>query len=130
MNKRQRKKYAKKKGAYVSNKELWNLDLTICDWIIPRLIKFRESTFGYPCIDRKIFAETKKMVCISFEDWKSILYEIILAFELIRTDPTDIAEKRNIKINSKEFENLCNERNKKIERGLDLFKYYIQDLWW
>ena len=131
MNKRQRKKYAKKKGTYIPNKELWNLDLTICDWIIPRLIKFRELNFGYPCIDRKIFAETKEMVYINFEDWKSILYEIILAFELIRTDPIDIAEKRNIKITSEEeFENLCNERNKKIERGLDLFKYYIQDLWW
>ena len=33
MNKRQRKKYLKEKGLYVMNKELWNLDYTIAEWI-------------------------------------------------------------------------------------------------
>ena len=134
MNKRQRKKYAKKKGTYISNKELWNLDLTICNWIIPRLIKFKELTIGYPTCDKKIYAETKEMVDISFEDWKSIIDEIILAFELIKTDPMDIADKNGIdiesKLNSEEYKNICIERQEKIERGIDLFKYYFQDLWW
>lgn len=134
MNKRQRKKYLKEKGLYVSNGELWNLDCTISDWIIPRLKKFKKLNIGYPSCDKKIYAETKEIVDITFEDWKNIIDEIILAFELIKVDPMDIAVEKDInfknKLDSKKFEDICVDRQKKIKRGLDLFKYYIQDLWW
>lgn len=134
MNKRQRKKYLKKKGTYVNPIECWNLDYTIAKWILPRLKLFREETVGYPSIDRKIYAETGEMVGITFEDWQKILDEIILAFEQVLIDPMDICIDKNLnlknKLDYKIYENICEERNKKIERGLDLFKYYFQDLWW
>lgn len=134
MNKRQRKKYLKEKGLYVSNRELWNLDCTISDWIIPRLKKFKKLNIGYPSYDKKIYAETKEMVDITFQDWNDIIDEMIVAFELIRIDPMDIAVEKDInfknKLDSKEFDDICIDRQKKIERGLDLFKYYVQDLWW
>lgn len=134
MNKRQRKKYAKKKGTYVLNKELWNLDYTIAEWILPRLKAYKKLTIGFPPIDRKFYSETKEFKNITFEDWQNILDEIILGFEQILIDPLDIAIDKNLdfknKIDSKIYEDIYNERQEKIERGLDLFKYYIQDLWW
>lgn len=134
MNKRLRKKQLKKIGKYVNPSECWNLDITICEWIIPRLKEYKNKTIGFPPIDRKFYSETKEFKNITFEDWQNILDEIILGFEQILIDPLDIAIDKNLefknKTDSKIYENLCNERNKKIERGLDLFKYYIQDLWW
>lgn len=134
MNKRQRKKYLKEKGLYVMNKELWNLDYTIAEWILPRLKAYKAKTIGYPSIDRKVYSETKKLKNITFEDWQNILDEIILGFEQILIDPLDIAIDKNLdfknKTDYKIYEDICNERQEKIERGLDLFKYYIQDLWW
>lgn len=135
MNKRQRKKYAKKKGKYVSNKETWNLDYTIAEWILPRLKAYKKVTIGYPPFDKKLYAETKELKNITFEDWQNILDEIILGFEQILIDPLDIAiddKKLEFKdeTDSKIYSDICNERQEKIERGLDLFKYYIQDLWW
>lgn len=134
MNKRQRKKYAKKNGTYVSNKETWNLDYTIAEWILPRLKLYKKLTNGFPPIDRKVHSETKEFKNITFEDWQNILDEIILGFEQILIDPLDIAIDKNLefedKTDSKIYKDICNERQEKIERGLDLFKYYFQDLWW
>lgn len=134
MNKRQRKKYAKKKGTYISNKETWSLDYTIAKWILPRLKLYKKLTNGFPPIDRKVYSETKEFKNITFEDWQNILDEIILGFEQILIDPLDVAIDKNLefknKTDSKTYEDICNERQEKIERGLDLFKYYIQDLWW
>lgn len=134
MNKRQRKKYAKKKGTYVSNKETWSLDYTIAEWILPRLKLYKKLTNGFPPIDREVYSKTKEFKNITFEDWQNILNEIILGFEQILIDPLDVAIDKNLefknKTDSKTYEDICNERQEKIERGLDLFKYYIQDLWW
>lgn len=134
MNKRQRKKYLKEKGLYVMNKELWNLDYTIAKWILPRLKLYKNLTIGFPSIDRKVYSETKEYKDITFEDWQNILDEIILGFEQILIDPLDIAIDKDLdfknKTDYKIYEDICNERQEKIERGLDLFKYYIQDLWW
>lgn len=135
MNKRQRKKYAKKKGTYVSNKETWNLDYTIAEWILPRLKAYKKITNGYPPFDKKLYAETKELKNITFEDWQNILDEIILGFEQILIEPLDIdIDDKKLEFKDKtDFEiysDICNERQEKTERGLDLFKYYIQDLWW
>lgn len=134
MNKRQRKKYLKQKGLYVSRSELWDLDYTITKWIIPRLKAFKKSSTTYPDIDRKLYFETGEIKRITFEDWQNILEEIIVAFEQVNIDPMDIAIREKIvfknKLDNKNYENICKQRQEKIERGLDLFKYYIQDLWW
>lgn len=134
MSRRLRKKQLKKLGKYVSSRECWNLDATIAEFIIPRLKKYKQETIGYPCLDRELYTKTNEQKSITFEDWKNILDEMILAFELSLTDPFDELERLNLDIKNKTdydiFMNICEERNRKIERGLDLFKYYYQDLWW
>lgn len=37
----------KKKGK-IKKSELWNLDLAIIEWLVPRLGAFRAQTQGYP----------------------------------------------------------------------------------
>lgn len=43
MKKRQRKKWLKKHGKYVSYSDLWNLDITIAKFVLPRLKKFKKE---------------------------------------------------------------------------------------
>lgn len=38
----------RKKRKKINSKELWNLDITIIEWLVPRLKAFREQTEGYP----------------------------------------------------------------------------------
>ena len=42
-----RSKYQKVRRGY-SDDELWNLDATIAEWIVPRLKTFKEKNCGYP----------------------------------------------------------------------------------
>ncbi len=134
MSRRLRKKQLKKLGKYVNPSECWNLDITICEWIIPRLKEYKNKTIGYPPIDRKLYAEKKELKEITFEEWQIILDEIILGFEQISYDPFDIVIEKELNLNNESdkeyYYKFCEERQEKIERGLDLFKYYIQDLWW
>ena len=48
MNNRQRKKWLKSHGKYVNQKETWNLDYWIANYILPRLKLFKKKTNGYP----------------------------------------------------------------------------------
>ncbi len=134
MSRRLRKKQLKKLGKYVNPSECWNLDITICEWIIPRLKEYKNKTIGYPPIDKKLYAEKKELKEITFEEWQIILDEIILGFEQISYDPFDIVIEKELNLNNESdkeyYYKFCEERQEKIERGLDLFKYYIQDLWW
>jgi hypothetical protein len=48
--------------------ELWNLDATISEFVIPRLKRFKEYQHGYPSY-------------MTEEEWDGILDQMILAFE-------------------------------------------------
>lgn len=79
--------------------ELWNLDTTILEFVIPRLVRFKEITRSYPSEFEKI------------EDWYAVIDEIVdgLKCGLAIPMPAD--------------------GQKKFRRaGLLLFKYF-KDLW-
>lgn len=82
------------------DEDLWNLDKTICKFVIPRLKEFRIQSIGFP-------------MDVEPEEWSQILDKMIEAFELAST--YDILNKRD---------------NKKVEDGLLLFAKYFQYLWW
>ena len=127
MNKRKRKKWLKKNGKYVSNRELWNLDQTICDWIIPRLKQFKEINIAYP--------GTASMD--TPEKWDEALDKMIRAFELAKLDPIDLDE--NLQLRDYELEGylydvnkykgIYEKRNAEVQEGLHLFATYFNDLW-
>jgi len=93
------KKMWKEKGFEPT--ETWNLNSTLCRWIIPRLEYFIEVNYGFPAN-------------IEFEEWKVILNKMLNAFKLIvEYDCWDWTE----------------EQDKEIQEGLDLFRQYFFNLW-
>ena len=89
--------------------ETWALDSVICQFILPRLKRFKEIKGGHP------FRLTESK-------WDAILGEMIFAFEW------NINEEAEILLNLSQEEKDKNwERHKK---GLELFAKHFRDLWW
>lgn len=146
MRQRTRKKWLKKHGQYIAPKELWNLDYTVAKFVLPRLIKFKENSLGFPGYDE---ADT-------MDKWQDILQKMITAFEYIVTDDDwwvddpryDYSDGIHIEIDkdkktlfhfriddwAKEIENNRDteqdRRNEAIKEGLELFSKYFRHLWW
>lgn len=146
MRQRTKKKWLKKHGQYIAPKELWNLDYTVAKFVLPRLIKFKENSLGFPGYDE---ADT-------MNKWQDILQKIITAFEYIVTDDDwwvddpryDYSDGIHIEIDkdkktlfhfriddwAKEIENNRDteqdRRNEAIKEGLELFSKYFRHLWW
>ena len=103
MSKRIRKKQLKRLSGYVQTKDTWNLDMTIAQFIVPRLELFKKVTDCYPSqFD-------------SMEEWYEILEKMIAAFKVISCKTG---------IQRSEEEKLI------IKNGLDLFRKHYNDLWW
>lgn len=63
--------YTKRRTWGFDESELWNFDITIAKFILPRLIKFKENNpGGYPAI-------------LTLDEWNDILNKMIFAFEKI-----------------------------------------------
>ena len=145
MRQRVRKKWLKKHNQYINPKELWNLDYTIAKFVLPRLIKFKENSLGFPGYDE---ADT-------MDKWQAILQKMIAAFEYIITDDDwwvddpryDFCDGVHVKTDNntktinfymddwaKEIEKNqtmeYDRRNKAIKEGLELFSKYFRHLWW
>lgn len=146
MRQRTRKKWLKKHDQYIAPKELWNLDYTVAKFVLPRLIKFKENSLGFPGYDE---ADT-------MDKWQDILQKMITAFEYIVTDDDwwvddpryDYSDGIHIEIDkdkktlfhfriddwAKEIENNRDteqdRRNEAIKEGLELFSKYFRHLWW
>lgn len=85
-----------------SDDELWNLDVTIAKFVLPRLKRFRKNINGYPG---------------DFKDeneWYDVLDKMIQAFDLIAESGYYLPNDKNYRI---------------IEDGLDLFRKYYSCLW-
>lgn len=106
-----------------SDIEIWNLDDTIIDFVLPRLKVFRKQTNGYP------------PNLGSFEEWEDILDKIIWAFEYYNQDSTyfDLKEKYGDEKTEtgrfrylEEYEAL----EERAEEGFELFGKYFRNFWW
>lgn len=85
--------------------DTWNLDITIADFILPRLQEFKKVSDSFP------------HDLSSVEEWHDILDKMIAAFTLISNKfkhPLEFYESRA----------------ETIDCGLDLFRKYYYDLWW
>ena len=93
--------------------DTWSMDITIAQFILPRLKRFKELSIGVPgCIEcsSDISFEEKEKI------WNDILSQMIEAFEMLADSDLDWQF-------NKEYE-------EKINRGLDLFRKYYFNLWW
>jgi hypothetical protein len=80
--------------------ETWSLFVTLSEWIVPRLKRFKELNNGHPS-------------SISCSQWDNIIDRIIEGFELIIEDDV-----------------LDSEKSKKRNEAMDLFREWFFDLWW
>ena len=98
-----------------SDSEIWNLDDTIVEYVLPKLKLFRKQTICYP------------PNLESFEEWENILDEIIWAFEFHKSDAPFDELKEKYGDNWRDEYRKLNER---YRNGLKLFGEYLGCLWW
>lgn len=92
-----------------SDTETWGLYSVITQFVLPRLIRFKEITCAYP-------------TDLTSEQWNEILDKMIFAFQWIEEDASDYYFKLS--------NGQRNENDKKCEEGLKLFAEYFRGLWW
>lgn len=83
--------------------DTWSLDYTLCNWLLPRFIRFRELNQGWPCQ-----FETA-------EEWEAVLDKIEFSIRAV-------AEQDE---NDSWFLG-----SNKYQEGLELFGKYLGNLWW
>lgn len=149
MNKRTRKKWLKQHNKYINPRETWYLDITIAEFILPRLKLFKKLNNGYPGIDEMYTPEK----------WDEALDKMIIAFQYISEDDawwfgnpeydytsglhmrsihTDSINCDGITIDEDDWvaevrkkqdkENL--RRREVIKEGMELFAKWHYHLWW
>lgn len=104
--------------------DIWNLETTAAEWILPRLKALRENTIGYP-------TELE-----SFESWEAILDEMIFGFEFYLKEGEEYdrrcfsvkkkVSEEEFKIRLAEYET---DRDR-AQRGRELFGKWFGSLWW
>ena len=89
--------------------ETWGLDSVIAQFILPRLIRFKEINIGYP-------------IDLTFEQWNTTLDEIIFAFEW------------SLHNEDKQYNTLTIEQRKqnwnRYYKGMKEFAKHFRELWW
>lgn len=117
------KKRLRKKTGKVIDEELWNFDITICKWMVPRLKRFKEINCAYPGIEPM---ETP-------EKWNAALDKMIRAFELAHYDPIDLDIDLNyapeLEFNTNYYKQVFEKWKKEVDEGLHLFAEYFNHLW-
>ena len=108
-DKERKKKYKEQRMTRgFDDTEMWNLDITFCKFIIPRLKVFKELNDGYPARYHSI------------EEWNKILDEMIEGFEFhsnkFNWDTADANEE--------------NGNMAKAKKAIRLFQENFFDLWW
>jgi hypothetical protein len=86
-----------------SDEDLWNLDQTIANFVLPRLKAFKEFTHAYP-------------QGMTVEEWNTTMDKMIWSFDF--------------KVNHWYDDAMHTEENtEKYNEGMDLFRKYFDNLW-
>jgi hypothetical protein len=103
MNKRQKKKHG---IPTFKDNEVWNLDITLANYILPRLKRFKKVNVNSHPVDLS-----------SLEEWHEIIDKMIWSFERIINDDWSYEINR------------IQEQKQQYELGMSLFGIYFLDLW-
>lgn len=87
--------------------ETWSLDSVICQFVLPRLKRFKELNIGYPGGE------------ITWEKWNEILDKMIFAFEFNLVMDDWSHDKPGFDAEYAKF-----------EEGMQLFAKWFRHLWW
>ena len=107
----------------IKESELWSLDATLTDYILPRIKAFRKmQRHGYPVLGRDIKADSKSSSAADERkeaEWENILFDIENGFEAHKNflDGKFLTTAEEI-----EAEGI-------IQKGLQLFAEHYNHLW-
>jgi hypothetical protein len=95
--------------------DTWSLDYTLAKWILPRLKRFKQLSFGCPTN----FTE---------KQWDEMIDEMIWAFDYIANDRENeiFTENGNFEKEREEWK----KAEDRCDKGLELFGKYMRGLWW
>lgn len=100
--------------------ETWNLDYTLAEYLVPRLMYLKKSKQGIPYnvtydIEKKFkkIKDKDKLFQLAEAEWNDRLDAMIAAFNIIKNNGSD----------------LTSDDQDAINKGLDLFRKHFQDLW-
>ena len=110
----------------IHNQDIWNLDFTLANIILPALIKFRSNLNSYP----GEFAEVQEdgvdgSVGGGIKKWEEILDHMIWSFTCVVTDDDYYHYYEN---HGKSWVGYT-EHLAKVDEGLMLFGKYFRNLW-
>lgn len=92
-----------------SDQQLWSFDVTLAEYILPRLIRYKEITNGMPFCKELNRHYTE-------EEWNTVLEKMIFAMQYV-----------------KELDQLTgsnsSEKHKQYEEGITLFAKHFINLW-
>ena len=89
--------------------ETWSLDNTICRFILPRLIRFKQINNGYPPL-------------LTPKKWDKMLDQMIFTFDWSLNCEDDKYDKLTTIQKNKNW--------LKYEQGMQIFVKYFRHLWW
>ena len=112
MNKRQKLK----KGKMVPKKDTYNLDQTIADFVLPRLILFKKVNNAFP----------GRGDMNTPEKWDAALDKMIYAFGYMSHYPDWNEQKESYA----DYVARCRVEDAKIKEGMHLFAEWYSYLWW
>lgn len=131
-----------------SGRDLWSLDHTITDFVLPRLIAFRNgggnSSLDGPSGSPLLEGYTEEQFDEMYEEWLRILDKMILAFEYHKLDMEDVEsgidadrllmdkDRITFPADNKEWQEYKKEaerRDKIMSEGFALFAKYYRNLW-
>jgi len=125
-----------------SERQLWSLDHTVTDFILPRLKAYRhgdgnkhtDGPSGTPLLSGYNAEEMTIEDDVAMrEEWLDILDKMILAFEYHKLDMNDVETTNTIWLQKEEQWSDYREENERREKiiaeGLGLFAKYYQYLW-
>ena len=104
----------------INEKELWSLDATLTDYILPRITAFRKmKRVGYPIYeplgaeDKVSEEEWKAIEARSVAEWENILFDIETGFKPLkdtmdyeRSTKQEEAKKHGLALFAKQYEHL------------------------
>jgi len=135
-----------------SDKECWNLDLTLAKTIHAKLSYFKKmKRMGYPSRICSDYGFTDKQEDLYIQKWEEILDEMIWTFDFINNSdkyvsfPEELLRKHTNSENLSEdlkrektpqerqiwdqYMKKCEDLNIRKQKGLELFSKYIEHLW-
>lgn len=102
-----------------------NLEVEVCNWMLPRLKKFMINNQKYPSYPSGCVGNNGEFIInetMSHDEWQAILNDMITAFEFILFKYNSTSDELN---NSSYIKHV----DKEINKGIELFTRYFTALW-